>query len=298
MKIGFPGQRSGDLSDQRSAGGGSGGIGGIPLGAAGGGIGGLILVIILTLLGGSQILGGGGSGYNPGGGVLKQLPQAPAATGNGIPPASDPDAGLVDFVSAVLDDTQTFWTGQFQTSGTTYRHAKLVLFTSATQSGCGNATSSVGPFYCSADETVYLDLDFLRELTTRFGAPGDFAQAYVIAHELGHHVQKLSGISDDVQQRVQAHPDEQNALSVKVELQADCLAGVWAHSTYQRGILESGDLEEGLAAAAAVGDDRLQKQAGARVNPETWTHGSSEQRVTWFRTGYDNGDAAKCNTFS
>jgi predicted metalloprotease len=266
------------------------------LGAAGGGIGGLILLVVLALLGGSQILGGGGAGFDPGS-VLRQLPQAPAATGDPPDPATDPDAGLVDFVSFVLDDVQGFWDGSFQTNGSAYRPAKLVLFTNATRSGCGDATSDVGPFYCSADETAYLDLDFFRELTSRFGAPGDFAQAYVIAHELGHHVQNLTGVSEDVNNEAQKHPDKQNELSVKQELQADCLAGVWAHSTYERGILENGDLEEGLAAAASVGDDRLQQQAGARVNPETWTHGSSEQRVHWFRQGYDSGDPGECDTF-
>ena len=298
MKISLPGRRSGDLSDQRGADPGASGMGsgfGVPLGAAGGGVGGLIILAIVIL---TQVLGGGGSGFDPGS-VLKQLPQAPAASGPPPPRATDADAGLVDFVSFVLDDVQGFWTTQFQQSnGGAYRRAKLVLFTSATRTGCGSATSAVGPFYCSADQTAYLDLSFFRELTTRFGAPGDFAQAYVIAHELGHHVQKLTGVSDEVQAEVEKHPDKANDLSVRQELQADCLAGVWAHSTYERGILENGDLEEGLGAAAAVGDDRLQKQAGARVNPETWTHGSSEERVRWFRRGFDSGNASQCDTFS
>jgi hypothetical protein len=298
MKLTFPGRRSGNLEDHRGAGSQNVGSGtGLPIGVAGGGIGGLILLVVLALLGGNQFLGGDGSGFDPGS-VLRQLPQAPAASGQPPARATDPDAGLVDFVSVVLDDVQNFWDGSFQQSGNSYTPAKLVLFTNATRSGCGSATADVGPFYCSVDETAYLDLDFFRDLTSRFGAPGDFAQAYVIAHELGHHVQRLTGVSDDVRAETEKHPDRQNDLSVRQELQADCLAGVWAHSTYERGILENGDLEEGLGAAAAVGDDRLQKQAGARVNSETWTHGSSEERVRWFRRGFDNGDPADCDTFS
>ena len=294
MKISLPGRRSGNLDDQRSAGGSARSGVGLPMGVAGGGIGGLILVIVLTLLSGQ--LGGGGGGFDPGS-ILQELPQAPAAVGEPPDPATDPDAGLVDFVSFVLDDIQDFWEAQFQQGESTYDPARLVLFTDATRSGCGAASSAVGPFYCSADQTVYIDLEFFRELSRRFGAPGDFAQAYVIAHELGHHVQFLTGVSDNVRAETARHPDEENELSVKQELQADCLAGVWAFSTYERGLLEEGDLEEGLGAAAAVGDDRLQKQATGRTNPETWTHGSSEQRVRWFNRGYESGDAGDCDTF-
>ena len=178
-----------------------------------------------------------------------------------------------------------------------YEPTKLVLFTEATTSGCGAASSATGPFYCPADRKVYLDLGFFRELRSRFGAPGDFAQAYVIAHEFGHHVQNVLGISDDVHRGQQENADEANELSIRLELQADCLAGVWAYSAYRERLLESGDLEEGLAAAAAVGDDRIQRQATGRIDRESWTHGSSQQRVTWFREGYETGDVNACDTF-
>src|SRR5262249_55645090 len=185
-----------------------------------------------------------------------------------------------------------------QKLGPKYPHAKLVLFTGTTQSGCGFAQSATGPFYCPEDEKVYIDLSFYRELVDRFGAPGDFAQAYVIAHELGHHVQKLVGIEPQVRRAQEAHPHDANALSVKLELQADCFAGVWASSTQQRGLLEPGDIDEALGAAAAVGDDRLQKQAGGRVNPETWTHGSAEMRKYWLKQGIDKGSIDACDTFN
>jgi predicted metalloprotease len=196
------------------------------------------------------------------------------------------------------DDVQATWADVFQQSGDTYRPAQLVLFRQATKSGCGYATSDTGPFYCPADETIYLDLGFFRELQSRFGAEGDFAQAYVVAHEVGHHVQKQLGISDRVQRISGQNPEEANELSIEQELQADCLAGVWGQTTYERGLLEGGDLQEGLGAAAAVGDDRIQRQATGVVNPETWTHGSSEQRRTWFETGFTTGDADTCDTFS
>jgi predicted metalloprotease len=173
-----------------------------------------------------------------------------------------------------------------------------VLFTDATSSGCGHAESAMGPFYCPLDRKVYLDLGFFRELHDRFGAPGDFAQAYVVAHELGHHVQNLLGIAEQVQRLQRDNPGAANQLSVLMELQADCMAGVWAHSTQQRQILDLGDLEEGLAAAAAVGDDRIQRQATGRVAPESWTHGSSEQRMTWFRRGLETGRVDQCDTFA
>lgn len=265
----------------------------VPVGAALGG-GGLIALIVTLVLG----LVGGGSGFDVGN-AINQLPntqvQQPPPGTNGVP---DPDADLKVFVESVLADIQGTWTTEFQQSGKTYTDAQLVLFTGQTNSGCGPADSSVGPFYCPADQRVYLDFDFFRELQSRFSAPGDFAQGYVIAHEIGHHVQKLTGISDRVSQLEQENPDQQNELSVRTELQADCLAGVWGHSAAARGILEPGDLEEGLAAAAAVGDDRLQKQATGRINPDTWTHGSSDQRVHWFRQGFDSGNPNACDTFS
>jgi predicted metalloprotease len=222
----------------------------------------------------------------------------PQEAGEGLPREQDPDARLVDFMSFVLDDVQNFWQDTFRQSGKNYERAELVLFTDVTRSACGTATSQIGPHYCPPDQRVYLDLGFFRELRARFDAPGDFAQAYVLAHEIGHHVQNLLGINERVQREQQSSPDEANELSVRLELQADCLAGVWAFTTYERELLERGDLEEGLGAAAAVGDDRIQQQAGAEVNPETWTHGSSEQRVSWFRQGFEDGDPNACDTFS
>jgi uncharacterized protein len=253
-------------------------------GGAAGGIG-LIVLLLFYLLGGS-----GGAGAGP----LEPLPEMPAAQGR----EPDADAELKDFVAFVVQDVQKSWARSFADSSKTYEPTKLVLFENATQTGCGIGSSQTGPFYCPLDRKVYLDLGFFRELRSRFGAPGDFAQAYVIAHEFGHHVQNLLGISEDVRAEQQKDPSQANELSIRLELQADCLAGVWAHSAYEEKLLESGDLEEGLAAAAAVGDDRIQKQAGASVDPESWTHGSSEQRTTWFRKGFDGGDPGACDTFS
>ena len=164
--------------------------------------------------------------------------------------------------------------------------------------GCGTGSAATGPFYCPADQKIYLDLGFFRQLAQRFRAPGDFAQAYVVAHEYGHHIQTITGISGQVEQASQENPEQRNALSVRVELQADCLAGVWAHSTFERGLLEQGDLEEGLTAAASVGDDRIQAETTGRISPETFTHGTAEQRAGWFKRGFDQGDASACDTFS
>ncbi|HVE98349.1 MAG TPA: neutral zinc metallopeptidase [Mycobacteriales bacterium] len=293
------GGRSGNLEDRRgSRAGGMGGLGGLPLGR-GGGIGGVIVMLVLAILGGSRVLGGGGGGGFQIEDVLNQIPAAQApAGGQPLPGAPDPDAKLVDFVSFVLDDVQTMWAEQFRAGGQRYGDAKLVLFTAAVSSGCGQASSETGPFYCQLDRTVYVDLEFFRELSRRFKAPGDFAQAYVIAHEIAHHVQNELGIANRVRALREKNPDDSNELSVRQELQADCLAGVWAHSTYQRGILEAGDLEEGLGAAAAVGDDRIQKSVTGRVDPESFTHGTSEQRMTWFRRGFENGDADNCDSFA
>jgi len=235
---------------------------------------------------------------------LLQTVQDPGAAGpgsatDGAPYQSSPEEEqLVDFVNFVVKDAQDVWTLAFQQLGRPYERAKLVLFTDATQSGCGYAAAAMGPFYCPADAKVYIDLGFYRELKSRFGAPGDFAQAYVIAHEVGHHVQTLLGLERTLNEARERRPNDANELSVRFELQADCLAGVWANSTEQRQILEQGDVEEGLAAAAAVGDDRIQKQSGAGVNPETWTHGSSGQRVKWFTTGFRSGSLQSCDTFS
>ena len=297
MKLSLPGRRSDNLEDRRSAGGGTGS--GLPIGlGAKAGLPGLLLLLVLAFFGrGAFDSGGGGFDVND---PFNQFPQSVPgpSSAHPLPGAPDPDAKLVDFVSFVLDDVQNSWTAQFQQAGQTYRPAELVLFTNATQSGCGAASSATGPFYCPADQTAYLDLDFFRELTDRFQAPGDFAQAYVIAHELGHHVQNLTGVSDEVARLSSENPGDANELSVRLELQADCLAGIWGHSTYERGILEDGDIEEGLGAAAAIGDDRIQKQSTGRINPDTWTHGSSAQRVKWFKRGFQNGDINDCDTFS
>jgi predicted metalloprotease len=215
-----------------------------------------------------------------------------------IPPRDEQEKPLVQFVSFVLDDTQNAWDQVLpQQAGMPYRHAKLVLFRNYTQSGCGGAESATGPFYCPADEKVYIDLGFYDELKQRFGAPGEFAQAYVLAHEIGHHVQKLIGIESKVRQLQQRNPQAGNALSVGLELQADCLAGVWAHSTQQRGLLTSADVPSAMGAAAAVGDDHIQKMSRGSVQPETFTHGSSEQRMSWFKKGLGSGSIAACNTF-
>ena len=205
----------------------------------------------------------------------------------------------VQFVSFVLDDAQSTWSNILsEQARVPYRHARLVLFRDSIGSACGYADAASGPFYCPDDERVYLDLAFFDELRQRFAASGDFAQAYVMTHELGHHVQKILGIEPKVHDLMQNDPSHANEYSVRLELQADCYAGIWGHSTAQRNLLEQGDIEEGLAAAAAVGDDRLQKMSGRRVNPESFTHGSSKERSTWFRRGLQSGRIADCDTFA
>jgi predicted metalloprotease len=205
---------------------------------------------------------------------------------------------MVEFVSFVLDDSQKTWTTLFSQKGDAYRNAKLVLFTGATQTSCGYGQAATGPFYCPADQRVYIDLSFYRELATRFGAQGDFAQAYVIAHEIGHHVQTLRGISERVHKAPKSQQEGAGGLSVRLELQADCFAGVWAHSSNKRGLLEAGDIDEALGAASAIGDDHIQKKSGGAVQPETWTHGSADQRSRWFRRGFESGNPDTCDTFS
>jgi len=281
-----PGGESQDIEDRRDEGGSGGG--GFQFGGMHLGIGGAVVLLILSLLFKQNffaLLGAGG-------------PEATRVASQPNPAKDTAEKPLVQFVSFVLDDTQHNWEQILpEQSGRQYRHAKLVLFRNYTQSGCGSAESATGPFYCPEDEKVYIDLGFYDELKRRFGAPGEFAQAYVLAHEVGHHVQKLLGIEAKVRQLQEQNPRQQKPLSVRVELQADCFAGVWAHSTQQRGLLESGDVESALGAAAAVGDDRLQKMATGHVSPETFTHGSSQQRMNWFRKGLDNGSIAACNTF-
>jgi hypothetical protein len=231
------------------------------------------------------------------GGALEGVPGVDIGAGNapGAEPlrSSPEEERAVDFVSFVLDDLQQVWARLLPD----YRPAKLVLFRGSIRSGCGFAGAQMGPFYCPADEKVYIDLSFYEQLRRRFGAPGDFAQAYVIAHEIGHHVQKRTGVEPQVRRLQRAKPAQANALSVRMELQADCLAGVWGHSTARRDILEEGDVEEALRAAAAIGDDAIQGRSG-RVRPESFTHGSSEQRVHWFRRGMSSGDPDACDSFA
>ena len=291
-------RQSENVEDQRgmSPMGGGGMLGGRGVRVGGFGIGGTLIILLLGLVFGfdpSILLNGG------------YVDEGPAPRSSTVNPGSMPSAqsgaegDLANFVSVVLAETEDVWGNIFSQSGRTYEEPVLVLFSDAVQSGCGSARSTMGPFYCPADRKLYIDLSFYRDLRSRMGAPGDFAQAYVIAHEVGHHVQNLLGVSRDVQaaQR-QVSKSEANALSVRVELQADCFAGIWAHSMAQKqGVLEDGDIEEALNAASAVGDDRLQKQATGRVTPDSFTHGSSAQRVQWFRRGLDSGSPNSCDTF-
>jgi hypothetical protein len=224
-------------------------------------------------------------------------PDAPAPPGGGGTPGAYDEQK--DFLAVVLADTEDTWGKVLPAMGRQYQAPKLVLFADAVDSACGMTSSAVGPFYCPGDAQVYLDLGFFHELDRRFGAPGDFARAYVVAHEVGHHIQNLLGISDQVDElRSRLDREEQNALSVRVELQADCFAGVWGHHAHKdRHLLEPGDIDEGLAAAAAIGDDRMQREAGRRVNPESWTHGSSDMRQRWFKRGFESGRVESCDTY-
>ena len=280
-----PGGTSQDVEDRRDEGGG----GGFQFGGMHLGIGGALILLVLSLVFKQNffaLLGSGGT--EPSSPTMSKPNSA----------RDQQEQPLVQFVSFVLDDAQKTWDQILpQQAGRPYRHAKLVLFRNYTQSGCGGAESATGPFYCPADEKVYIDLGFYDELSQRFGAPGQFAQAYVLAHEIGHHVQKITGIERRVRQMQHANPRTDNALSVKMELQADCLAGVWAHSTQQRNLLEQGDVQSALGAASAVGDDRLQKMSTGHVAPDSFTHGSSAQRMQWFQNGFDSGSIAACNTF-
>ena len=269
-------RRSSNVEDRRDESPSVRGGGGIKLGGVG-----LVLVMVASLIFGVDptqvlsLLGGGSTATAP-----QQTQQR------------------ADFVAAVLGDTEDTWSQLFQAQGGQYARPKLVLFHDAAQSACGFASAAVGPFYCPGDRQVYLDLSFFQELSQRFGAPGDFARAYVIAHEIGHHVQNLTGISAKVQAQRRQLPEAQaNALSVLVELQADCLAGVWGHYAQRRGVLEPGDIEAAMKAASAIGDDRLQRQARGYVTPDSFTHGTSEQRMRWFSRGLKTGDVKECNTF-
>lgn len=254
---------------------------GLPIG---GGIGGLVLLLLLSAL----------TGQNPADLITTSSPDERVGTSG----TREHDEES-EFVSVVLADTEQTWDQIFRERGAMYERPVLVLFTDATQSACGVGQSAMGPFYCPADRKVYLDLSFFQDLNSRFGAPGDFAQAYVVAHEVGHHVQTITGLSsrvDEARQRVRSDR-EANALSVRQELQADCYAGVWGHYAARQGLLEPGDAEEGLTAAAAIGDDRLQRQTQGRVVPESFTHGSSGERVLWLRRGMDAGRMEACDTF-
>jgi len=274
-----PRGRSANLEDRRGA----------NLGARSGvrlGLGGVVLLLVLSVLFKRDfftLLDAGGAGA--------ALP----ATGS---PGIDEEEPMVQFVSFVLDDAQGLWARLLPEAGVQYRDAKLVLFRDVVQSACGFAQAASGPFYCPSDQKVYIDLGFYDELRSRFGAPGDFAQAYVLAHEIGHHVQSLLGTDAQVRSVQRSRPELANEFSVRLELQADCYAGIWARSTAQRDMLQQGDMEEGLGAAAAVGDDRIQRMSGQYVNPDAFTHGSSDQRVAWFRRGFSTGRMDACDTFS
>ncbi|MBV9441745.1 MAG: zinc metallopeptidase [Acidobacteriaceae bacterium] len=277
-----PGGVSNDIEDQRDNSGGGGGFGFGHLG-----IGGILVVGLLSLLFHHNLFV-----LFSGADSTSQVRSAPDRR------LDEQEQPEVEFVSFVLDDVQKNWDRILpETANVRYRHAKLVLFRNAFPSACGMAQDAVGPFYCPEDEKVYLDLGFFNELRTRFGAPGEFAEAYVIAHEIGHHVQKLLGIEPKVHALQERRPEIGNQLSVRLELQADCFAGIWGNSTAQRKIINASDVESALGAAAAVGDDRLQRMATARVSPEKFTHGSSAQRVSWFKRGLQTGQISACNTF-
>lgn len=272
---------SDNVEDRRGAG------GGMRLGGRSIGLGTIAIALVAMLLGVDPRMV-----LNLAGGLESPGVQQQAAP----PPAEDRAA---QFVSHVLGDTEDTWRDLFARSNKTYENPKLVLFTGATQTACGLGQSATGPFYCPGDHKVYIDLEFFKEMGTRLGAKGDFAQAYVIGHEVGHHVQNLLGISEQVQaERARGNEKRANQLSVRLELQADCFAGIWAHHADRaRQVLETGDIEEGLNAASAIGDDHLQRQAGGQVVPDSFTHGSSAQRVRWFKRGLESGDPAACNTF-
>ena len=257
----------------------------------GGGIVGVIVVLAITLL--------GGGGYDIGAPFERFPGQGrPGEDSTAMQSAPDAESDAVRFVRFVAGDLESFWEADFAKAGRDFAPARIVVFDDRVETGCGPGSEQTGPFYCPVDHRIYFDLGFFDLLATRFDAPGDFAQAYVVAHEYGHHIQTITGITEQVDAASREDPDQRNALSVRVELQADCLAGVWAHSTYERGLLEQGDLEEGLTAAASVGDDRIQAETTGRISPETFTHGTAEQRAGWFRRGFEDGDATACDTFS
>ncbi|HEX8254031.1 MAG TPA: neutral zinc metallopeptidase [Thermoanaerobaculia bacterium] len=280
-----PGGVSSDIEDRRGGGGGFGFGRGPQIGC-----GGAVILLVLSLLTGQNFFalfdGGGGSA------------PAPAGPTSTAPVQQTPgEQQRVEFISDVLDDVQNTWTTVLQQEGITYERSKLVLFRDITQTACGTGQAASGPFYCPGDRKVYLDLGFFDELDRRFEAPGDFAQAYVVAHEIGHHVQNLVGTAGRVREAMESDRRNANEYSVRLELQADCYAGIWAFSAAQRKLLEAGDVEEGLGAASAVGDDRISEMSGRAANPETFTHGSSQQRMEWFQRGFRSGRISDCETF-
>jgi predicted metalloprotease len=283
-----PGGESQDIEDRRDDSGGGGGGGGFGFGGMHMGVGGFLLLLVLSLVFKRNFLSLAGVGTM----------DSPTTVSRPDTARDQREQPLVQFVSFVLDDTQKTWAQILSQQGVPYRHAKLVLFRDSIDSACGMAQSASGPFYCPGDEKVYIDLSFYDELRQRFGVPGEFAEAYVLAHEIGHHIQKLTGIESKVHAAQERNPGAANQLSVKLELQADCFAGVWGHSTDERKLLDPNEVQEGLNAAAAVGDDRLQRMSGGQVNPETFTHGSSQQRMDWFQKGFTTGDLSQCNTFA
>jgi uncharacterized protein len=283
-----PGDLSSDIEDRRGSSGGGGGFGGGGLGIVG-----FLVLVVISLVTGRNYIGS----YLSGGGTVSSQPSQNMGSA-GRPYSSPAEDRSAHLVSWTLDDVQQTWAKLLpEQTGRDYRRAKLVLFRDYTQSGCGVAQSQSGPFYCPADEKVYIDLSFWDELRRLGGSNADFAQAYVVAHELGHHVQDILGIEQQVQQLSGQNPSQRNALSVSLELQADCLAGVWAHGTEQRQIINNADIAAGLQAAAAVGDDHIQKMERGAVSPESFTHGSSAQRMGWFKQGLEQGTIAACNTF-
>ena len=287
----------------RGSAGRTGGFGGLPIpsGMAGvGGGAGLVVVLVVVAI---QLFGGGGEEGSGGFGiddVFDTSLQAPGAEDEDpLPRGQDPQRKLFKFSDYVFNDAQATWAATFREDGEAYDRAELVVYSDAVNTGgCGSATSAVGPFYCPADERVYLDLSFYEDMRRQLGAPGDFAWAYVIAHELGHHVQNLTGANSEVDRLSREDPGSANELSVRLELQADCYSGIWASTVYEKGALERGDLDEAFTASEAVGDDRLQEQAGGQVDPDSFTHGTSEQRRRWFEAGYDSGDPGACDTFA
>jgi predicted metalloprotease len=290
-------RNTGDVIDAR--GGGMGPRGGFPGGrrvALPGGLG-LVGAIVFVLI---QVLGGGGGG-GPAFSIDDEFgaqPQAPGAGAQGIPASEDPERDLKDFSGYVFTRNLNVWERLFDGSGRPFERAKLVLYRSGVSTGCGDASSAVGPFYCPADRRVYLDLSFYDDMARQLGASGDFAWAYVIAHEVGHHVQQQLGTSDEVRALERERPEDANELSVRLELQADCYAGVWAQTVFAAGDLEPGDVGEAVGASEAVGDDRIQSRASGSVDPDSFTHGSSEQRARWFNRGRASGEPGDCDTFA